>query len=88
MSQHDATAKDALKTESVAKNDNGARAQPLPQDEPGDNTELNLEGEAENVADAGDTGEGGKLKMIMSLLKRCLGVKDLAAMCVLPPHLI
>ena len=83
MSQHDATAKDALKTESVAKNDKGALAQ-----DPGDNAELNLEGEAENVADAGDTGEGGKLKMIMSLLKRCLGVKDLAAMCVLPPHLI
>lgn len=44
--------------------------------------ELNLEGMAENVADSGDTGEGGKLKMIMSLLKRCFGVKDLAAMFV------
>jgi oxysterol-binding protein-related protein 9/10/11 len=27
-----------------------------------------------------DSGEGGKLKMIVSLLKRCLGVKDIAAM--------
>ncbi|KAL5485067.1 hypothetical protein ACEPAI_7709 [Sanghuangporus weigelae] len=32
------------------------------------------------VPDTGETGEGGKLKMIMQLLKRCLGVKDLAAM--------
>lgn len=27
-----------------------------------------------------DNGEGGKLKTIMSLLKKCLGVKDIAAM--------
>lgn len=27
-----------------------------------------------------DSGEGGKLKMIVGLLKRCLGVKDIAAM--------
>ncbi|OCB86848.1 hypothetical protein A7U60_g6021 [Sanghuangporus baumii] len=32
------------------------------------------------VPDTGETGEGSKLKMIMQLLKRCLGVKDLAAM--------
>ncbi|KAL5507138.1 hypothetical protein ACEPAH_6594 [Sanghuangporus vaninii] len=32
------------------------------------------------VPDTGETSEGGKLKMIMQLLKRCLGVKDLAAM--------
>ena len=52
--------------------------------EPESEAELNLENEggAENVADAADTGEGSKLKMIVSLLKRCLGVKDLAAMCV------
>lgn len=28
----------------------------------------------------GDPGEGGKLKMIVQLVKRCLGVKDIAAM--------
>lgn len=52
--------------------------------EPEPEAELNLENEvgAENVADAADTGEGSKLKMIVSLLKRCLGVKDLAAMYV------
>lgn len=27
-----------------------------------------------------DSGEGSKLKMIVGLLKRCLGVKDIAAM--------
>lgn len=30
-----------------------------------------------------DAGEGGKLKMIVQLVKKCLGVKDIAAMCVL-----
>lgn len=30
-----------------------------------------------------DASEGGKLKMIVQLVKRCLGVKDIAAMCVL-----
>lgn len=30
-----------------------------------------------------DSGEGGKLKMIVQLVKRCLGVKDIATMCVL-----
>ena len=33
-----------------------------------------------------DTGEGGKLKMIVQLLKRCLGVKDLGAMYVCFVH--
>jgi hypothetical protein len=33
-----------------------------------------------SVPDSGDTGEGGKLKMIIQLVKRSLGVKDLAAM--------
>ena len=35
-----------------------------------------------SVPDSGDTGEGGKLKMILQLVKRSLGVKDLAAMFV------
>ena len=36
-----------------------------------------------SVPDSGDTGEGGKLKMILQLVKKSLGVKDLAAMFVL-----
>ncbi|KAJ3998092.1 hypothetical protein F5050DRAFT_1873306 [Lentinula boryana] len=32
------------------------------------------------VPDSGDAGEGGKLKMIVQLVKKCLGVKDIAAM--------
>ncbi|EJD03141.1 uncharacterized protein FOMMEDRAFT_146816 [Fomitiporia mediterranea MF3/22] len=32
------------------------------------------------VPDTGEASDGGKLKMIVQLLKRCLGVKDLAAM--------
>ena len=35
-----------------------------------------------SVPDTGDHGEGGKLKMIVQLVKRALGVKDIAAMCV------
>jgi hypothetical protein len=35
-----------------------------------------------SVPDNGDHGEGGKLKMIIQLVKRSLGVKDLAAMSV------
>ena len=35
-----------------------------------------------SVPDSGDTGEGGKIKMIVQLVKKCLGVKDIAAMCV------
>ena len=35
------------------------------------------------VADSGDTGDGGKLKMAVQLVKKCLGVKDIAAMFVL-----
>lgn len=35
-----------------------------------------------SVPDSGDTGEGGKLKMIVQLVKKCLGVKDIAAMFV------
>ncbi|KII91317.1 hypothetical protein PLICRDRAFT_104797 [Plicaturopsis crispa FD-325 SS-3] len=33
-----------------------------------------------SVPDTGDTGEGGKIKMIVQLVKKCLGVKDIAAM--------
>ena len=35
-----------------------------------------------SVPDSGDTGESGKLKMIVQLVKKCLGVKDIAAMYV------
>ena len=40
---------------------------------------------ATELPDSGETSEGGKLKMIVQLLKRCLGVKDLAAMYVHSP---
>ncbi|PPQ74275.1 hypothetical protein CVT26_003899 [Gymnopilus dilepis] len=33
-----------------------------------------------SVPDSGETSEGGKLKMIVQLVKKCLGVKDIAAM--------
>ncbi|EIN09023.1 hypothetical protein PUNSTDRAFT_52431 [Punctularia strigosozonata HHB-11173 SS5] len=33
-----------------------------------------------SVPDSGDTGESGKLKMIVQLVKKCLGVKDIASM--------
>ncbi|KAL4073682.1 hypothetical protein J3A83DRAFT_4504961 [Scleroderma citrinum] len=33
-----------------------------------------------SVPDSGDAGEGGKLKVIVQLVKKCLGVKDIAAM--------
>ncbi|KIJ63037.1 hypothetical protein HYDPIDRAFT_29732 [Hydnomerulius pinastri MD-312] len=33
-----------------------------------------------SVPDSGDTGEGGKLKMIVQLVKKSLGVKDIASM--------
>ena len=39
------------------------------------------EGAAIALPDSGEATEGGKLKMIVSLLKKCLGVKDLASMC-------
>jgi hypothetical protein len=35
-----------------------------------------------SVPDSGDAGEGGKLKMIVALVKKSLGVKDIAAMFV------
>lgn len=40
-----------------------------------------------SVPDASDAGESGKLKMIVQLVKKCLGVKDIAAMYVLCPAL-
>ncbi|KIP10835.1 hypothetical protein PHLGIDRAFT_125333 [Phlebiopsis gigantea 11061_1 CR5-6] len=33
-----------------------------------------------SVPDTGDTGESGKIKMIVSLVKKCFGVKDIASM--------
>lgn len=33
-----------------------------------------------SVPESGDTGEGGKIKMIVQLVKKSLGVKDIAAM--------
>lgn len=35
-----------------------------------------------SLPDSGDVGEGGKLSMIVQLVKKCLGVKDIAAMSV------
>lgn len=35
-----------------------------------------------SVPDSGDTGEGGKLKMIIQLVKKSFGVKDIATMWV------
>lgn len=35
-----------------------------------------------SLPDSGDTGEGGKLSMIVQLVKKCLGVKDIAAMYI------
>lgn len=45
--------------------------------------------EAITIPDSGDTGESGKLKMILGILKKCLGVKDLASLRLsLPAHLL
>lgn len=41
-----------------------------------------------SVPDSGDTGEGGKLKMIVQLVKKCLGVKDIANMYVLSLEIV
>lgn len=54
--------------------------------EPDDHHDTALDDDAPgppiSVPDSGDTGEGGKLKMIVQLVKKCFGVKDIAAMCV------
>ncbi|EAU82879.1 hypothetical protein CC1G_05501 [Coprinopsis cinerea okayama7 len=44
------------------------------------NDSTHTEDAAIAVPDSGDTGEGGKLKMIVQLVKKCLGVKDIASM--------
>lgn len=36
----------------------------------------------DSVPDSGDTGESGKLKMIVQLVRKCMGIKDIASMCV------
>lgn len=41
-----------------------------------------------SVPDSTDNGESGRLKTIVQLVKRCLGVKDIAAMYVSPFHLL
>jgi hypothetical protein len=62
-------------------------------DEPVDNTHVVVDEDAPGppiaVQDSGDTGEGGKLKMIIQLVKKCLGVKDIATMYVVyqPPSI-
>ncbi|KAI1798004.1 hypothetical protein LXA43DRAFT_1056258 [Ganoderma leucocontextum] len=53
---------------SLDKND---ATNPLDEDAPG---------QPISVPDSSDTGESGKLKMIVQLVKKCLGVKDIAAM--------
>jgi len=35
-----------------------------------------------SVPDCGDTGESGKLKMIVQLVRKCMGIKDIASMWV------
>ena len=45
--------------------------------------EIDTSEPAVSVPDTGDSGESGKLKMIVSLIKKCFGVKDIASMCVL-----
>jgi len=35
-----------------------------------------------SVQDCEDTGESGKLKMIVQLVRKCMGIKDIASMCV------
>ena len=52
--------------------------------EPTSHDDPDAPGEPISVPDNGDHGEGGKLKMIVQLVKRSLGVKDLAAMQVTP----
>jgi oxysterol-binding protein-related protein 9/10/11 len=44
--------------------------------------DVDAPGPAISVPDSGDSGEGGKLKMILALVKKSLGVKDIAAMFV------
>ncbi|TRM60353.1 hypothetical protein BD626DRAFT_505065 [Schizophyllum amplum] len=48
--------------------------------DPGAVVDEEAPGPAISVPESNDTGEGGKLKMIMQLVKKCFGVKDIAAM--------
>ena len=41
-----------------------------------------------SVPDNGEHNEGGNLKMIVQLVKKCLGVKDIAAMCVVFTYML
>lgn len=43
---------------------------------------VNDEEAAVSIPDTGDSGESGKLRMIVQLVKKCLGVKDIASMYV------
>ena len=56
----------------------------IPEEHDGETHELDDHEQEAAIAvpDSGDSGEGGKLKMIVQLPKKCLGVKDLAAMYV------
>ncbi|KAJ8688685.1 hypothetical protein PTI98_013447 [Pleurotus ostreatus] len=49
-------------------------------DDPNVVTDDDAPGPPISVPDTGDTGEGGKLKMIVQLVKKSLGVKDIATM--------
>jgi len=43
-------------------------------------TEIVEDGPPISVPDTGDAGESGKLKMIVSLVRKCMGIKDIASM--------
>jgi oxysterol-binding protein-related protein 9/10/11 len=51
-----------------------------PADDPSVAVDPDAPGPPIAIPDSGDTGEGGKLKMIIQLVKKCFGVKDIAAM--------
>ena len=64
-----------------------ADPEPVPASPPAQAPEERLHEEEEDtdaqaaaIAVPEDTGEGGKLKMIVSLVKRCFGVKDIASL--------
>jgi len=46
------------------------------------NEDVPVPGSSLSLSESGDTGEGGKLKMIVQLVKKALGVKDIASMFV------
>ena len=47
-----------------------------------DATQYDADAKPVSVPDTGDAGESGKLKMIVSLVKKVVGVKDIASMYV------